>query len=176
MIGQCKMPGRQFFQSLGLFVNTTALLLRLTRHSRETSRNRFREVCDALKNPSPCSSIQPVMMGSFMAALVVALLFAETSFGHAILLAGKPAVNGVVDGPNIDVELRFNSRIDAARSRLTLVLPDQTARPLQVQPSSTPASVGAHATGLGPGEYRLRWQVLANDGHITRGEFVFHVK
>jgi methionine-rich copper-binding protein CopC len=26
-----------------------------------------------------------------------------------------------------------------------------------------------------PGEYRLRWQVLASDGHITRGEIPFAV-
>jgi methionine-rich copper-binding protein CopC len=26
-----------------------------------------------------------------------------------------------------------------------------------------------------PGEYRLRWQVLASDGHITRGEISFAV-
>jgi methionine-rich copper-binding protein CopC len=28
---------------------------------------------------------------------------------------------------------------------------------------------------LAPGDYRLRWQVLAYDGHITRGEIPFTV-
>jgi methionine-rich copper-binding protein CopC len=129
-----------------------------------------------IKEPSAVLQHPGIMKRYIIAALGVALLFAQLSFGHAILLGGKPAVNGLVAGPNIDVELQFNSRVDTARSRLTLVLPDQTARQLQVQPSSAPATLAAHATGLGPGEYRLRWQVLANDGHITRGEFTFHVK
>jgi methionine-rich copper-binding protein CopC len=30
--------------------------------------------------------------------------------------------------------------------------------------------------GLERGEYVLRWQVLASDGHITRGEVPFRVR
>ena len=33
----------------------------------------------------------------------------------------------------------------------------------------------AHISSLTPGEYRLRWQVLALDGHITRGDVPFSV-
>ena len=109
-------------------------------------------------------------------AALAALLFAQLSFAHAVLLGAKPVANGWVPGPDVDVELRFNSRIDSVRSRLTLVLPDQTLRPLPVQSSSTPGSLATRITGLGSGEYRVRWQVLAADGHITRGEFSFHVK
>jgi len=29
---------------------------------------------------------------------------------------------------------------------------------------------------LTDGNYRLQWQVLATDGHITRGEFSFEVR
>ena len=111
-----------------------------------------------------------------IAIFAAALLMVRLSFAHAVLLEAKPAANGWVSGPDINVELRFNSRIDAVRSRLTLVLPDQTVRPLPVQSSSTPGSLSARTTGLGSGEYRLRWQVLAADGHITRGELGFHVK
>ena len=116
------------------------------------------------------------MRKQVIAAFAAALLVARLSFAHAVLLEAKPAANGWVSGPDIDVELRFNSRIDAVRSRLSLVLPDQTVRPLPVQSSSTPGSLSARITRLGSGEYRLRWQVLAADGHITRGEFSFHIK
>jgi copper resistance protein C len=43
---------------------------------------------------------------------------------------------------------------------------------------SKPASsntLTSQAKGLPPGEYRLRWQVLASDGHLTRGEIPFSV-
>ena len=112
----------------------------------------------------------------FHTALAGALLIARLSFAHAVLLEAKPTANSSVQGPDVNVELKFNSRIDAARSRLTLVLPDRTVRQLSVQPSSSPGSVGARVTGLNAGEYKLRWQVLAADGHITRGEIPFQVK
>jgi hypothetical protein len=39
-----------------------------------------------------------------------------------------------------------------------------------------PADIlASQAQGLIPGEYRIRWQVLASDGHITRGEIPFKV-
>ena len=98
------------------------------------------------------------------------------AFAHAVLLEATPTANGSISGPDINVKLRFNSRIDSARSRLTLVLPDQTLRPVALQPSSAPAALAAHITGLGSGAYTLRWQVLAADGHISRGEIPFQVK
>ena len=109
-------------------------------------------------------------------AVAVLSLFPTPGFPHAVLVDAKPAINGSVPGPDIDVELRFNSRIDAARSRLTLVLPNEKLRPLSLLASATPATLDAHATGLGSGDYRLRWQVLAADGHITLGEIPFRVK
>jgi methionine-rich copper-binding protein CopC len=116
------------------------------------------------------------MVKRVMVIFAFALLITPLSFAHAVLVEARPAPNGSVVGPNIDVELRFNSRIDSARSRLTLVLPDHTVRPLSLQPPPTPASLSARLTGLGAGEYTLRWQVLASDGHITRGEIPFQVK
>jgi len=47
---------------------------------------------------------------------------------------------------------------------------------LTLQSSTTPASLDTRLTGLRAGEYKLRWQVLASDGHITRGEIPFRVQ
>jgi methionine-rich copper-binding protein CopC len=80
-----------------------------------------------------------------------------------------------VVGPDIELRVRFNSRIDRERSRLTLVLPDDTARPLPIAGEARPDMLSARPTGLDRGDYKLRWQVLAVDGHITRGEIPFRV-
>jgi hypothetical protein len=96
--------------------------------------------------------------------------------GHAILLAAKPASGQVVSGPKIEVNLRFNSRIDAQRSRLTVAGSDGKPRSLPIGSQSSPDSLGAEANGLEIGAYVLRWQVLAVDGHITRGEVPFRVR
>jgi methionine-rich copper-binding protein CopC len=46
---------------------------------------------------------------------------------------------------------------------------------LSQAPGAAPDVIGARAAGLPPGAYRLRWQVLAIDGHITRGDIPFRV-
>ena len=87
---------------------------------------------------------------------------------HAILLDSEPAARATVPPGPIGIRLRFNSRIDHARSRLAL-RSGQTERVLSIDPAS-PADVMAAASDLQPGDCVLRWQVLAVDGHITRGE------
>jgi methionine-rich copper-binding protein CopC len=96
-------------------------------------------------------------------------------YGHAILLSASPASNEVVHGAVVQVQLRFNARIDAVRSRLVLALPGGRERVLSAnQPS--PDTLTSEASGLVPGLYFLRWQVLAEDGHITRGLVPFRAQ
>jgi methionine-rich copper-binding protein CopC len=103
------------------------------------------------------------------------LLMAASAVAHAVLLESNPAVNSTVSGPDISVKLRFNVRIDAGRSRLTLVPPEGSVQPLEIGKQISADTLSANASGLPAGEYRLRWQVLASDGHITRGEIPFTV-
>ena len=108
-------------------------------------------------------------------AVTTAFLIVAPAAAHAVLLESTPALKSAVSGPNVPIKLRFNVRIDANRSRLTLVRPDGSAQTLDL---STPASANtltSQAHSLSPGEYRLRWQVLASDGHLTRGEIPFTV-
>ena len=108
---------------------------------------------------------------------LVLLLLATPAFAHAILLSTTPGVDQVVSGPNVPIELRFNSRIDGKRSRLILVPPAGGAgTPLTIKEQSAPDTLATQAEGLKSGTYTLRWQVLANDGHITRGEVSFRVQ
>ena len=94
---------------------------------------------------------------------------------HAVLLESNPPLKSAISGPDIPIKLRFNVRIDALRSRLTLILPDGSAQPLEISKKAPADTLSAEATGLAAGAYRLRWQVLASDGHITRGEIPFTV-
>lgn len=94
---------------------------------------------------------------------------------HAVLLESTPALKSSVKGPDVPIKLRFNVRIDVVRSRLTLIRPDGSSQTLEVSKQSPADTLAASASGLTPGEYRLRWQALASDGHITRGEIPFTV-
>ena len=102
-------------------------------------------------------------------------LLAAPAWAHAIVLEAVPDVDAAVAGPDVEVRLRFNSRIDHRRSRLTLTDAQGRSRGLAVDPDGGPAMLAGHAAGLAPGRYRLRWQVLAEDGHITRGDIPFRV-
>jgi methionine-rich copper-binding protein CopC len=93
---------------------------------------------------------------------------------HAILEASDPPIRGQAQAGTVRFHLRFNSRIDRARSVLTLTRPDRTRVTLPIQRDSPPAILDATAD-LTPGDYVLRWQVLAVDGHITRGDIPFTV-
>lgn len=110
------------------------------------------------------------------AFLLLALFFYSTpAHAHAVLVQSSPCVNCAVDGGSIPIELRFNVRIDAKRSRVALVLPDKSQKLLSLtQPS--PDTLSSEITHLAAGAYSLRWQVLASDGHITQGEIRFNVK
>jgi copper resistance protein C len=93
---------------------------------------------------------------------------------HAVIVAATPGPGAQVKGPAIPVELRFNSRIDRERSRLSL-LRSGGKREIVPLVASAPDTLVGKLEGLPPGSYRLRWQVLGVDGHITRGDIAFAV-
>jgi hypothetical protein len=93
---------------------------------------------------------------------------------HAILVESAPATGGTVAAGHVAFRLRYNSRIDRTRSKLTLTRSDGTQVPLPVAAADAPDLLTA-TVNLAPGAYVLRWQVLAVDGHITRGDVPFSV-
>lgn len=109
------------------------------------------------------------------AAMAAVIAWPGAGWAHAIIIKSDPDAGSRVRGPMLDFRLQYNSRIDAARSRLELSLPDGSARPLSIQAGDSLDSLAAHADGLAPGHYRLHWQVLSVDGHITRGDIPFDV-
>ena len=110
-----------------------------------------------------------------LAALGWAVLAAEPAVAHAVIVEATPAVNAVVRGDRLAVTLRFNSRIDHGRSRLALIDAAGKERTVPLDKASPRDVLAAAVERLTPGSYRLRWQVLALDGHITRGDIPFTV-
>lgn len=102
------------------------------------------------------------------------LLVPGVACAHAILQDSQPAAQAAVPPGPREIVLRFNSRIDKERSRLTL-RGTHAEMVLPLAPDS-PADTLAARIELTAGEYALRWQVLATDGHMTRGDLHFTVK
>jgi len=101
--------------------------------------------------------------------------FSQPAWAHAILMQSKPALHSSVKGPDVAVWLRFNVRVDGSRSRVRLVAPDGAAQNLPLAKQASPDILESQAGGLKPGAYKLLWNVLASDGHISKGEVQFTV-
>ena len=100
----------------------------------------------------------------------------QVCWAHAILMDSTPKVNSTVKGPDVDINLRFNVRIDGGRSRVLLVSPDGKVSTLALSGQVTPDTLQTHASGVQPGAYKLQWKVLASDGHMSSGDIPFTVK
>jgi methionine-rich copper-binding protein CopC len=111
-------------------------------------------------------------------ALLLAAAFSLTSlaWAHAVLVHATPAPNATLHGPSTPILLQYNSRIDPTRSSLDLVDPHGHEQRLAIDPHSDANQLRSHADHLTQGDYTLRWQVLATDGHITRGVVSFAVR
>lgn len=96
-------------------------------------------------------------------------------WAHAILMESTPMANATVKGPDVAITLRYNVRIDGGRSRVQLLQADGTALSLPLAKQATPDVLQCNATGLKPGSYKLKWNVLASDGHMSKGEVPFTV-
>jgi copper resistance protein C len=108
-------------------------------------------------------------------AALAGLLSLSLLPAHAVLMRSLPSPNGTVKGPQVPIELSFNSKVDGKRSTLAAELPDHQTLKLAVQQSDSEKLV-SKLEAAKPGAYLLRWQVLSVDGHITRGAISFQVK
>jgi copper resistance protein C len=80
-----------------------------------------------------------------------------------------------VPAGKVTLSFTYNSRVDRARSRLTLTRPDNTQTVLRISQTGAPNVINTSTELTAPGSYSVRWQVLAIDGHITRGDVPFTV-
>lgn len=106
----------------------------------------------------------------------IVLIAPRAALAHAILVSSQPAANSTVSGPEVAVLLKYSSRVDLEHSTLTLLDPDGKVEKITINSEPSPGSLTAKLTGLVKGAYVLRWQILAMDGHITRGTIPFQVK
>jgi methionine-rich copper-binding protein CopC len=108
--------------------------------------------------------------------LAIVLTCSQLLFAHAILMESTPKQNSTVKGPDVDITLRYNVRIDGGRSRVELVAADGTKSDLKLDKQAKPDILQCKASALKPGAYKLTWHVLASDGHMSKGEVLFTVQ
>ncbi len=111
-------------------------------------------------------------------ALVPLLLLLVTApaRAHSLLLESVPSANATVAAAPEHITLRFNNRIEKRLCRVRVVDGAGGARVLDVRPDDGGADeLVAAVPSLGPGRYRVEWQVFSTDGHVVTGAFPFRV-
>jgi copper resistance protein C len=112
-------------------------------------------------------------LATFLVAASCALVSVGAS-AHAILVDSTPKANGSVTAGHVDIVFKYNSKVDQHRSRLTLVKSDNSETTLTIATGGQANELDS-GVDLTPGTYTIRWQALALDGHITRGDVPFTV-
>jgi methionine-rich copper-binding protein CopC len=74
------------------------------------------------------------------------------------------------------VILDFNAGVEPALSKVLLLKPKDEPLVLVIGPGLKPNELVLHLPALPPGEYSLRYQVYADDGHLTEGYLRFRVE
>ncbi len=95
--------------------------------------------------------------------------------GHALILESLPRQNEAVPPSFSRVVLRFNSRIEKALSRVSILGPTGGRVPLRVTRDGAADRLIAPVSALAPGTYTVDWKVLSADGHVTEGSLRFRV-
>jgi hypothetical protein len=98
------------------------------------------------------------------------------AWAHAVIVSANPTADEHVPAGKLAVRIEFNSRIDKVRSRLHVMAPAGQKSDVPINLDGEPNIVTGTTPALAPGAYVLRWQVLAVDGHITRGDIPFMVR
>jgi methionine-rich copper-binding protein CopC len=116
------------------------------------------------------------LITAIVVACGIGLFAPRVALAHAVLVSSQPEANSTISGSEIAVLLKYNSRVDMEHSTLTLLAPDGSVEKVPIGSEPEPGLLSAKLTRLVKGSYVLRWQVLATDGHITRGKVPFHVQ
>lgn len=111
-----------------------------------------------------------------LAALAAVLGVTSPAAAHSLLLESLPAAEATLTTPPSQITLRFNNRIEKRLSRITVLDERGTARALTIAGADDGADrLTAAVPALGPGAYRVEWQVLSTDGHVVSGSFGFRL-
>lgn len=122
----------------------------------------------------------PPRAASFVATLVVALtvlaLLPASVSAHVALVAATPVPGSTIGQPPKALRIRFDQIPDPKFNEITLL--DTSGNPVAGgaataeagDPSVVEVTLNAK---LAPGLYTVAWQALANDGHLTKGNYSF---
>ena len=119
------------------------------------------------------------MLGA-AAALLAALIVVSSpglAAAHALVVESRPPAGAKLAEPPAEIYLRFNSKLEKRLSHATISTEKgkPVALPIATDGHDRPDRLVLPLAPLAPGNYLVRYKVLAVDGHITEGILRFSV-
>ncbi len=112
-----------------------------------------------------------------LALLVTTVLLPQTALAHAMPEAEDPKVGSTVTSPPQQVAIRFDAPIEVLFSRLDVLDSNgQSEADGAPQVNMETRMLIVSLKPLSPGEYTVKWSVVAKDGHRTEGSYTFTVE
>lgn len=111
-----------------------------------------------------------------IAAAAFTLCLAHMVFAHAFPRSQTPPAGATVSTPPAQVSITFDAPLEAMFYRLQVLSAndvDETDGHASI--GSDSRSLSAPIKPLAPGDYTVRWAVVAEDGHRTEGSYTFTV-
>lgn len=109
---------------------------------------------------------------------VLVCIFPALSFGHAFPHHADPKVGSTISDAPSQVRIWFDGDLEPAFSKI--VVKDASGKQVDKGDcrvdGSDPKLLQVSCPGLGPGTYKVIWDVVARDGHRTNGDYTFTVK
>ena len=117
---------------------------------------------------------KPLHHLALLAAII--LLLPQAVFAHAMPEAEDPKVGSAVTSPPQQAAIRFDAPIEALFSKLVVLDSNgQNEADGTPQVSADTQTLAVPLKLLSPGEYTVKWSVVAKDGHRTEGSYTFTV-
>ena len=101
------------------------------------------------------------------------------ALAHARLVAARPAENRTATPPPTELQLKFSEAIELKFAQVTVSGTD--SKPVKtgavaLDPNDKTTLIVPIAAPLADGSYLVTWQVVAADGHKTKGSYRFEAK
>ncbi len=112
-------------------------------------------------------------------AAVLAAVIATSASAHAVLVSSTPKDGATVKAAPKQAVLHFNAKIDKKVTKVTLLDAKghkiALTTPKNGYTAGKPADLIVPLPTLKPGTYRLEYEVMATDGHVTPGLIRFTI-
>jgi methionine-rich copper-binding protein CopC len=123
-------------------------------------------------------SYRKIFSSSLMAISLTAasVPLAGQAFAHAHLVWAVPGDMAMTMPSPHDIKIKFSEAIELKFSKIILKGPDKAViptGPVQLDPNDNTVLIITLTAPLADGKYTVEWQVVAKDGHKTKGSYHF---